>query len=334
MACIILVSVAAPCFGASSLDRYPALMDTLMAGDYAAANQICSLIEVDHPGHPAAIYGQACVLYAHVSDFEDSTGRARFFSLCDSCFRVCDSMKDVGADERATLSYLRGGALSAKALMAHREGGTLRGLRLLMKARREFQKAIDADSTFYDAYLGRGAYRYGAATNASLISWLPWMPSAESGWRDLWLAADSSRFSKYSALSALVWFVIQKQDYALADSICNVGLARFPECRNFMWPRLAVRMKQKQWRPAEDAAKNLLAQYLSHPDNNGYDATGLYVTLMTCADSLGRPEVAIQYAQAGLTTFRKPDVAARRKEKLKLLEERLARTGGTDREVK
>ena len=91
-------------------------------------------------------------------------------------------------------------------------------------------------------------------------------------------------------------------------------------------------MKQKQWALAETTAKDLLAQYLSHADNNGYDAIGLYVTLVTCADSLGRPQDAIRFAQEGLATFRKPEVTTRRKAKLKHLEERLQQAGLTHRD--
>ncbi len=318
--------------GSSPLDLYPLLMDTLTVGDLAAAEQICDQIDAAYPGHPAAVYGRACALYSRATDLEDTTGRARFFALCDSCALICERMEMTQSEDPATIAYLHGSALSTKALMLHREGATLRALQLLMSARGRFQAAIDANPKFYDAYLGRGAYRYGVAINASLISWLPWMPSAESGWKDMWLAVDSSRFSKYSALSALVWFVIKNQDYALADSICDAGLARFPECRGFLWPRLALRMKQKQWTKAEETAQNLLAQYLKHPANNGYDVTGLYATLMTCADSLNRPQAALDYARAGLAAFRTPDVRSRRKEKLRLMEKRIEQEGAARRE--
>ena len=328
----VLCAIPSLAIGSSPLDFYPPLMDTLMVGDLAAAEQICDQIDADFPGHPAVIYGRACVLYSRATDLEDTTGRARFYELCDSCAALCEQMETAQLQDPATIAFLHGSALSAKALMLHREGATLRALRLLMSARGQFQTAIDANPRFYDAYLGRGAYRYGAATNASLLSWLPWIPSAESGWKDMWLAVDSSRFSKYSALSALVWFVIKNRDYALADSICDAGLARFPECRNFLWPRLALNMKQKRWAKAKETAQDLLTQYLKHPQNNGYDVTGLYATLMTCADSLHHPDQAVAYAHAGIAAFRTPDVTSRRKEKLRLMEERIEQEGAARRE--
>ena len=310
---------------------YPALMDTLMMAEYRSADTLCDYIEREHPGHPAAIYARACVIYAQITDFEDTTGQSRFFQLCDSCIDECSRLKDASEVRNAELSFLRGSALSAKALILNRAGNKLSALRLLMSARGEFQEAIEADSTFYDAYLGRGAYRYGAATNASLLSWLPFVPSAESGWKDMWLAVDRSRFSKYYALSALVWFVIDKRDFTLADSICEAGLKRFPGCRSFLWPRLSIRMRQQQWSGAAETAHELLSQYLALPINNGYDVTGLHATLMTCADSLGNPVDAVEFARRGLAVQRTPYAAERRKEKLNLLRERIEQAEATHR---
>ena len=75
-----------------------------MAGDYSTANTICGRLEQMYPGHPAASYGRACVIYAHMTDFEDTTGRAQFFRYCDSCITACERMKESSRDEWPTLA--------------------------------------------------------------------------------------------------------------------------------------------------------------------------------------------------------------------------------------
>ncbi len=298
-------------------------MDTLMGGFYHAADSICERIEVQSPNHPAAFYARATVIYTHIFDFEDTTGLGRFTLLTNRCSKLADQLKSSRPQERAILCYLRGSALAAQGLMFRHEKKLLRGLRLLLSVRAEFEEAIKLDSKFFDAYLGRGAYRHAVATNASLLSWLPIIPGREEGWKDLWLAVDSSRFSRYPALSAIVWYVIDERDFALADSICQAGLHRFPNSRNFLWPLLSVQVKRKHWAAAESTATALLTQFLTHPDNNGYDAIGLYHRLMICADSLGRPKDAERYAKACLETYRTREVAERRKDKLMDVEKRL-----------
>ena len=218
---------------------------------------------------------------------------------------------------------MRGSALSSRGLMLKHQGKLVQGLRTLVGSNSEFSDAIELNPRFHDAYLGRGAYRYAVATNSSVLSWLPFIPSKESGWQDLWLAVDSSKFSSFPALSALVWFVLDDHNYSLADSICRAGLQRFPHSRNFLWPLLSLQVRQSQWAEAETTAADLLGHYLNQPDNNGYDVIGLYWRLMKCADALNKPEQAIEYARAGLNSFHTPAVAERRKDKLLELENRV-----------
>jgi len=195
----------------------------------------------------------------------------------------------------------------------------------LVSARGDFDEAISLDSTFFDAQFGRGTYRSAVGRNASLLAWLPLIPSAEEGWQDLQVAALKSRWSRYAALNAMAWFALDDRNFALVDSITSVGLARFPESRSFLWPRMAMYERQEMWTETAQIAELLLKQYSSHPDNNGYETTGLHWRLMQCADSLGKPAEAEAFARAGISAFRTPAAAERRKGKLAEMKKRLER---------
>jgi tetratricopeptide (TPR) repeat protein len=325
IALIILLLLVLPEFSVAGgpVDLYPALMDTLVGGHFGAADTIAAEIARSFPGHPGSIYAWAALRYAHMLDQEDTVGRAEFLALTDSCVHVCDRLLKGSSHPRAELWFLKGSALSSRAMLFFHEGRALPALRSVIAAKGSFDEAIAADSAFYDAYLGRGAYRYGVARYADLVSWLPFIPSLESGWQDLWLAVQKSRFSRFSALTAIVWFVIEDQNYALADSICRAGLERFPNSRNFLWPRLAMAERRGQWAEADTVARQLLEQYLRRPDNNGYETTGLYWRLMLCADSTGRPRDAVEWARAGLSAYRSEYVQQRRTEKIRAFQRRL-----------
>jgi tetratricopeptide (TPR) repeat protein len=307
-------------------EQFSVLMDTLLAGCYVAADSMSSRISEEYPGHPAALYAQQTVLYTRLLDSEDSTGRAEFLKLADSCARLCAEWRDAGREQPSLLAYLRGSALSSAGLLLMHTGGLIPGLQKLLAARHEFDAAIESDPHFYDAYLGRGTYRCAVAQHASVLGALPFMPDFESGLRDLWLAADSSRWSRWVALNALAWFVLNERDYDLADSICDVGLARFPGTRAFLQPKLAVYARQDHWAEAEEIGLRLLTVHLANPQNNGYELTTLYWRLMVCADSLGRPEDAEGYARSGLAVRRTADVERRRSKKTEAMRERVAQT--------
>lgn len=315
---------------ANPLAYYPALMDTLLAGCYPAADSIVGIIRSEVPGHPAALYAEAAVLYSAMIDLEDTLGRSRFMELTEQCIRDTKRRIKAGDGSPEILHYLRGSALSSRGIILHREGRTLSAVRLLMRSRDEFSRAIEYDPAFYDAYLGRGAYRFMAARHASLIHWLGVVPSRESGLRDIRLAADSSRFSRYSALSALVWFCIEDGDLAEAERIYLTGLNRFPDCRAFLWPKLAVEKRRGDWANAERTALNLLNQYLTLPASNGYDVTNLYVNLVEIADAMNDPARAVRYAQAGIDAPRTEYAEARSQDKLERLKQRLTQDAGKE----
>ncbi|MFZ5432712.1 MAG: hypothetical protein ACOZB3_02960 [Calditrichota bacterium] len=300
-------------------------MDTLMGGHYQAAESLCDTIETRFTGHPARYHARATVLYSHMIDMEDTVGRAEFMALEDSCARACETLLQARSDYSPELGYLIGSASSTRGLLLLHEQNILGGLQLLMNARNAFDRVIETDSTFFDAYLGRGAYRVAVARNAKSFAFLPFIPSEASGWSDLWIAVEHSRFSRYTALSAMVWFALDDRNFALADSICKLGLERFPNSRGFLWPRLSLEVRQNQWPNAEQTAQLLLNQYVNHPDNNGYETTALYWRLMICADSLNRPEDAIAMARAGLAAYRTADAEQRRHDKLTAMEARIAR---------
>jgi hypothetical protein len=307
------------------LRMYPLLMDTLMVGDYAAAENLCEKMAVELGNHPVVYYAKSTTLYSRFFDLEDTTGRGRFLELVDSCLMVCNQRisNSTNPQELAILYYLKGSALSIKGLTYRQTGQTLNVIRLLMESHSAFDKSIKLDPEFYDACLGRGAYRYGVAREASALTWLPFVPSKQSGLDDIWLAVHKSRFSSFPALSALVWFVIEDGQFELADSICTAGLERYPDARSFLWPRLSMQKKQGNYAGASETAKCLLNQYLALKDCNGYDATGLYATLSACADSLGNPELAREYAQHGLEVRRSAYAEERRAGTLESLRKRI-----------
>ena len=320
-----------PAQAAGPMEHYGALMDTLVAGFYGAADTICARISAGHAGHPASLYARGTVLYTRLIDSEDSAGRAEFFELADSCARLCEEWRDAGREEPSLLAYIRGSALSSAGIILMRAGKLVAGLRKLLAARHEFDAAIEADPQSYDAYLGRGTYRCAVAQHASVLGVLPFIPDLESGLRDLRLAADSSHWSRWAALNALAWFTLDEREYYLADSLCDVGLVRFPGSRTFLWPKLAVQVRQEHWAEAEETGLRLLQEYLADPQNNGYETTTLYWRLMICADQLGRPEAAESYARSGLAVRRTEDVERRRKEKIEAMRERLSQSSADSR---
>lgn len=69
----------------------------------------------------------------------------------------------------------------------------------------------------------------------------------------------------------MVWFVLDDEKYELADSMVKAGLARFPDSRSFLIPKLSLEKKTGQWEDARQTALNLLNQFQHLPFDNGYE---------------------------------------------------------------
>lgn len=295
-----------------------------MGNYYQAASEICDSLEARSSRSPEWLYARASLLYGRMVDRADSIGRAEFWDVTDACIDTINRRLKLDHGDQISAHFLRAASLSIQGLQFHQEGAKVAGLRKLMKSRGDFDRCIRADSSFYDAYLGRGAYRYGMASHAGLVGWLPFMPNKEDGWKDLWIAVEKSSFSKWSALSAMVWFVLDEENFILADSICSAGLARFPESRTFLWPKLSLEIRQKNWPIAYETATKLLHQYDELATSNGYKQIGLCYQLMEISDSMERPAEALKWAQRGIEIKCSPDVAERRANKLADFKQKLS----------
>jgi hypothetical protein len=308
----------------SPLELYVPLFDTLMGHYYTAAESLCAEIDREWPQHPAADYGRASIIYAQLCDYEDTTGTAQLEIYAQKCIDGCEAWekqtKDSAAAER---EYLEGAAYSVSGLIRHKQGRSVDGIRRLMASRRHFDLAIESDPEFYDAYVGRGAYRYAAAANLGFLRWLPGVPTKRQGWADLEIGASKAKFSRYAAISAMVWFVLDDGNYDLADSMVKAGLERFPESRTFLIPRLSLEKKTGQWQQARSTALNLLHQFQHLPFSNGYEVIGLYRSLMDCSDMLGDSAAAVDYAKLGVNVEATPYALERRKDTLDAFRARL-----------
>ena len=303
------------------IDVFPALYDTLTGSHYEAAWEIQEALERDFPDNPAALFVQVLILYTEMVDFEDTTGQAEFFAHCDKTTLYCEKHVDtVEGDRRVWLEFLQGSIHATRGFYLGRRGDFWSAMKQLTRAKSLFSRVLKADPGFHDAYLGRGAYRYGIAQHAGVLSNLPFLPSRKAAYTDLTLAIDSSKFSRYAAMSALTWFLIEERNYAEAESLIAKGLARFPGARSFLWPLIALQFRTQRYRECIVSSKELINQYLTSPRNNGYDVVGLYKRMAEAAMKLRDDEAVARYCSEGLAAFLTDDARQRRSRDLQRLE--------------
>jgi hypothetical protein len=321
--CSLFSVLCSPVFAITHFETIGPLLDTLCQGDYVAANQMVSQIESDNPGQPIAMLARACAKGFRAVDITGGSVNVNVLGLLDSCADAADKLKDDPSEDQAEVSLVRGAALFVRGLILCRQGKVFTGVPAVVRARSEFGNAIEQNSQLYDAYLGRGAFRYIKVIFLSGIDPFHIMSSEVDARTDLMLAATNGKAGRWLAMDALAWLAPRQHQLELADSLCTVGLARFPHTRTFLWPLLFLQEARGQWADLEKTALEMLEQYKQIPDDNGFEQLHLYGYLVTAADNQNHPQDAVAYAQAGLDTHRSKWVEGQWKDNLKRFRQRV-----------
>lgn len=305
---------------------FSTLYDTLIGAHYDAAWQIHREMQREFPDSPTTLFARATILYTAMIDFEDTTGEADFFQCCDALEKRCQEQAKIAPENEAAWSeFLRGSALGMRAFYVGRRGQVWPALKWLTKSRSLFGRVLEENPAFYDAYLGRGAYRWGVAKHAGFLGGGPFLPSRGDALADLRLAMDSSTFSRHAAASSLAWFLIEDEKYDKAESLILHELERFPNARPFLWPLISLRYKTGHFQECIVLAEELVKQYGVSPRNNGYDVVGLCKRMADAAAHLDDDEAVVRYCRAGLAAPLRDDAFRRRKQDLEVLAKWLER---------
>jgi len=319
----LLLLHASVVFAASPYDLFPLLVDTLCRADYAAGDSIAAQIERDYPGHPAAMLARAGVKAFYAVDVTGGSEDIDVLAMLDSVARKAEEWKSHSDENQASLSFIRGCALFGRGLILSRQGKVFQGIPQVITARSEFGHAIESEPDFFDAYLGRGAFRYVKVVFLSKFDPFHLVSNEGQARQDVDLAIARAQYTHWLAVDLLAWLAPSRHEYGLADSLCASGLRRFPGSRTFLWPLAWSQLDAHNYESAEKTCLDLLHQYQQIPEDHGFELIWLYDKLMTCADNLGRPEDALSYARAGLAVPYTKFVFGQRKDQLKHLSERV-----------
>ncbi|MFZ0454643.1 MAG: hypothetical protein WCE54_02675 [Ignavibacteriaceae bacterium] len=96
-----------------------------------------------------------------------------------------------------------------------------------------FQKCLDKDSLFYDAYTAIGNFEYWKSRKAG---WLPFVSDNSSeGIRYIMKAVNNQGYNNYLAVHSLQWIYIDQKKYNDVIKLSKPVVEKYPESRFFKW---------------------------------------------------------------------------------------------------
>ncbi|MFH1893060.1 MAG: hypothetical protein ABIK83_10330 [Candidatus Zixiibacteriota bacterium] len=239
--------------------------------DYAQADSIADDLKSIYPDHPIGFVMQAAMKQSEMLDMEHFDFEDEFYKLLQFSEEKSEAIID-SVPHDAWAWYCLGLALGSRAVYDARKGSWWSATRRGIKAKRAFTKCIKSDSTFYDAYVGLGSYHYWRTVKTRSVNWLPFIQDdREEGLRELNLAINKSLFSADFARNALMWILMDKEEYAEAESLAVQMQRKYPEGRKFLWGMAMARSKLGNYIGAEAVYTELIGRIESDSANNDFN---------------------------------------------------------------
>lgn len=99
-----------------------------------------------------------------------------------------------------------------------------------------FEDILESDSSFHDAYIAIGTYKYWKSAKTEFLNWLPFIDDEKDlGIKLLSSAVKNSSYNYHLAVNSLIWIYIDRERYADAIELAGKALDKYPDSRIFRW---------------------------------------------------------------------------------------------------
>jgi tetratricopeptide (TPR) repeat protein len=193
----------------------------------------------------------------------------------------------------------------------------------------EFEKILDEDRNFYEAYIAIGTFEYWKSRKLEFMDWLPFANDTKSiGIDRLIIAIDSSSYNSHLAINSLIWIYIDQKKYEEARKVAEKSLIEFPQSRTFKWG-LARAYEENNPSKAIKLYLDILHSYPKTMRQNYKNEITLKHIIAQQYAKLGDTEKAIKYCDEILSMKNIPkktlDELSSRLERVKALKTELSK---------
>lgn len=231
----------------------------------AAEKSFREAIELNS-GDPAPYLGLTALYGLYMADFSTNTIEDKFFAYSDTTVMVAKQKINNGDSSGLVHLWLAGG-YGARAFYKVWHKNIISGVQDGIKSIKEFYKAIEIDSSIYDAYIGIAGYDY---FKHKLLSFVPWVEDAK--WEDeIRVACNKGKYLRITATAGYALLLVEDKEFAKASEVVTPLVEKFPNSRTFRWIRVKSYIGMEAWDLAKDEYKKLLKLTLSGQPNNFYN---------------------------------------------------------------
>ena len=257
------------------------------------------LIEME-PDSPVGYFFMAGVYSSMISDYEDELWNEDFHHYSQLAVKKAQRLIENGNSDVWNYFYLGGskGYISFQNLRTDR---LFSALGHGMSAIKNLNKAVELDSTLYDAYLGIGNYKYWVSRKTQFVKWVPFISDRrEEGIADIYIAMWKGKYSGDSAASTLGWILLDEKKYDKALEVISEQIDKYPESRFFMYIQAKALFGLERNNESIEVYSRLLDSVRKAEFNNHFNEIGILWNLLLLNMKTRDFNRALQYADEGL----------------------------------
>lgn len=246
-------------------------IERTIMNDFSGAAAIFREMIASEPENPCGYFYLGATLQAEMLDLENYARLDTFNLLMEKTIELAKTRRENDPQDVWAL-FFEGSAYLYRSFMDSKRSKMWGAYRNAVRGAGRLEEAIRLDSTFYDAYLGVGSYKYWKSSKAGALTLLPFLADdREAGIAMVETAIDRGQFVKLVGRDQLAWILIDRGEMARALELARDNHLLYPESRFFLWTLAEIYYRSGQWDAALPRFQQLLEMVRMLPENNHYN---------------------------------------------------------------
>lgn len=154
----------------------------------------------------------------------------------EKAVNICEELLDTN-DENIWYNYFAAVAYAYSAYYEALQQNWLSAFTEGIESIEYFDRCIELDPSFYEAYVASSSYTYWKARKTESVNWLPFFDDGrEEAITQLEKAVDYSAYNTFLAVNSLLWIYIDRGEAEKVIDITSKMLKEYEGSRFFMYP--------------------------------------------------------------------------------------------------
>jgi len=268
----------------------------ILSGKYIEAEEVMNRFIREYPEEPAGPLFKASVLQYECIDYEDYSRDDEFYKLLDETEHL--ALEKLSSDTNDLWAkYYIFAAKSLRGVRASLSGRLIYGIVKGRSGAMGMLQIIEEDSTFYDAYLIAGSYRFWKSAAAEPFFWLPFISDErKKGISSVNTAISRGRLNGPLSNTVLLEMFLEHDPESAAE-LAEKMVELYPSCRLFSWQLGEAYKKLEQFENAVRVFNTIADSMRKDGADDGSGELRCWWKLAVLSKSVGKKEECIYFCK-------------------------------------